>query len=123
MDKQKLSALEARALREIMDGIERRRERRKQAHDVVYLVVGIPRPQLVVAKLVDLSSGGFRAVHDHMRLAAGDAVQYFQSSTSGSAVVVWSRILDGAVESGFQILESRETPEPRAKPSVRGKKG
>ena len=122
MDKQKPSALEARALREIVDGIERRRERRKQADDVVYLVVGLPRPQLVVAKLVDLSSAGFRAVHNHMRLAAGEAIQYFQSSTSGAAVVVWSRILDGAVESGFQIIEKQDDPEPAAKPSVGGKR-
>jgi hypothetical protein len=122
MDKQKPSALEARALREIMDGIERRRERRKQADDLVYLVVGLPRPQLVVAKLADLSSGGFRAVHDHMRLAAGEAVQFLQSSSSGTAVVVWSRILDGAVESGFQILDKQQNPEPAAKPSVRNKK-
>jgi hypothetical protein len=114
MDKHTPSGLEARALRKIIDGIERRRERRRQARDRVYLVVGRPCPQLVVGRLVDQSEGGFRAVHSHMRLASGDAVQYFQSSTSGTAVVVWSRIFNGAVESGFQILDGdRDAMEPQ----------
>lgn len=113
MDKQTLSGLKARALREIIDGIERRRDRREQARDMIYLVVGLPCPQLVVGRLVDQSDRGFRVVHDHLRLAAGEAVQYFLPATSGSAVVVWTRIAGGAVESGFQILENRaETAEP-----------
>jgi hypothetical protein len=119
MDKRKPSAPEVRALHEIVDGIERRRERRKQARDVVYLVVGLPRPQLVVGKLVDSSRGGFRAVHDHMRLAAGDSVQYFQTSSCGTALVIWSRISDGAVESGFQILDGQDTPDSAAKVSAK----
>ena len=123
MDKHRPSALEARALREIIDGIERRRERRTQARDVVYLVVGHPRPQLVVGKLVDLSSSGFRAVHDHMRLAAGDSVQYFQTSSSGTAVAIWSRISDGSVETGFQILDKRETPESNTAAAIEPPKG
>lgn len=123
MDKHRLSVLEAKALREIIDGIERRRERRTQARDQVYLVVGHPRPQLVAGTLVDLSSSGFRAVHSHMRLAAGDSVQYFQTSSSGTAVAIWSRISDGLVETGFQILDKRETPDSNVETAGEPPKG
>lgn len=119
MDKHTPPGTRTRVLREIIDRIERRRERREQARDEVYLVVGFPRPELVVGRLVDLSSGGFRAIHTHMRLAAGDAVQFFQPSSSGTAVVAWTRIANGAVESGFQILDSgREAPRPGARTSL-----
>jgi len=59
----------------------------------------------VRGRLMDVSKSGFRAQHDCSALTAGQVVQFrFIPRTRGQARVVWTRILEGYVETGFLIL-------------------
>jgi hypothetical protein len=62
-----------------------------------------PRPQEVQGKLVDVSDNGFRMAHDCAALTAGQFVEFSHVEARGRARVVWTRILSGAVESGFLV--------------------
>lgn len=63
----------------------------------------------VEGTLLDVSDSGFRAVHDHVTLSRGTIVRFEHRFTIGRAKVVWNRVLDGEVQSGFSVL--REQPE------------
>ena len=52
----------------------------------------------------DVSAGGFRMVHDCRSIDAGQVVEFSHLEAAGRARVVWSRILDQRVESGFVVM-------------------
>ena len=88
---------------------EQRREPRNAAAGEVRFSFNELGPGLgtreVKGRLMDVSASGFRAQHDCSALTAGQVVQFrFVPRTRGEARVVWTRILDGCVETGFLIL-------------------
>ena len=88
---------------------EQRRELRSAAAGEVRFSFSELGPGLgtreVRGRLMDVSKSGFRAQHDCSALTAGQVVQFrFIPRTHGQARVVWTRILEGCVETGFLIL-------------------
>ncbi len=59
---------------------------------------------VVVAELLDLSRSGFRAHYAIPSLVSGQRVAFHRQDASGTAIVVWSRVLGRDVESGFLVL-------------------
>jgi len=63
------------------------------------------RSREIRGTLLDRSAGGFRAEHDCPELTSGQVVRFrLTTSVKGQARVVWTRILEGRVETGFLIL-------------------
>lgn len=85
---------------------ENRREPRRAADGDVRIRFGLPRPQEIQGKLVDVSAGGFRMAHNYAALEAGQTVEFSHDEASGFARVVWTRIAGPRVESGF-LVEKR----------------
>jgi len=84
-------------------GAEKRREVRRPGKGSVLVQWTNPRAQKVKGKLVDVSGSGFRMAHACSALAAGQYVEFAHPEASGRARVVWTRIVSGAVESGFVV--------------------
>lgn len=59
-----------------------------------------------LAKLLDVSSNGFRATHTHPDLRPGREVRFQHLFFVGKARVVWTNEVAGLTQSGFQILRS-----------------
>ena len=55
--------------------------------------------------LMDYSRRGFRAAHPQTSLSAGQRLRFHHAFGEGLAVVMWNRIVDQHVESGFFILD------------------
>jgi len=86
-------------------GSEKRREVRRPGKGVVRVQWANPRAQEVVGKLVDVSGSGFRMAHGCTALTAGQYVEFAHPEAKGRARVVWTRIVSGAVESGFVVAD------------------
>jgi hypothetical protein len=67
-----------------------------------------------VGHLLDIAATGFRARHDRMTLISGDLVDYEFEGHNGLARAMWTRIVDGQVETGFRICQ--ETCQEKAMP-------
>ncbi len=83
---------------------EKRREERRAANGTVRVQFQNPRMVKIEGRLIDVSSGGFRMSHEYTSLAAGQAVEFTHSETSGRARVMWNRIVDRTVETGFLVI-------------------
>lgn len=83
---------------------ERRREARESADAELTLVIDDPLPAEVRGRLVDVSRSGFRARHTYLRLAPGQQVQFRSALSQGVARVMWNRIVNDRVETGFLLL-------------------
>lgn len=59
---------------------------------------------LLPAELVDVSSNGFRVRHSDPRLQPGREVRFQHRIFAGRAKVVWTALVGGQTQSGFQIL-------------------
>jgi len=81
-----------------------RKESRSRAHGVVQLLVEDPAPLVISARLVDVSAGGFRAVHHCAALSSGRRFASLTAWRAGKARVVWSINPADAVESGFLVM-------------------
>jgi hypothetical protein len=55
---------------------------------------------------MDVSVSGFRAAHADRDLSVGDHVGFSHPDRAGEAIVVWIRISQGTIESGFRILRT-----------------
>ncbi|MFM2124839.1 MAG: hypothetical protein RL328_1290 [Acidobacteriota bacterium] len=77
---------------------EQRREPRRAAKGTV-TVAGVE------GQLVDLSDHGFRMAHGDARFEPGMVVEFAHSEARGKARVIWNRISEGRVETGFFIVE------------------
>ena len=86
---------------------EKRREARRPAAGTVRLRYTNPEPLEVQGRLIDVSSSGFRMTHHHTSLAAGQVVEFAHREAGGKARVMWNRILEDRVETGFFVIERR----------------
>ena len=86
-------------------GTEKRREARRPGKGSVRVQWSNPRAQEVEGKLMDVSDSGFRMVHACSALTAGQYVEFAHPEARGRARVVWTRIVSGAVESGFVVAD------------------
>ncbi|HEV7394639.1 MAG TPA: PilZ domain-containing protein [Burkholderiales bacterium] len=84
---------------------EQRRETRRQAQGNVLVRSENAGSRNIQGKLVDVSASGFRMEHDCAELTAGQYVAFTHIEARGRARVVWTRILDDSVESGFVIAD------------------
>jgi hypothetical protein len=89
---------------------EKRREPRKPASGQVKLHVSdsallalLGRP-VIEGEMLDESAHGFRAAHRERELTTGEEVRFESDGTIGRAKVVWNRIVEDRVESGFLKL-------------------
>ncbi|MEO8051310.1 MAG: hypothetical protein ABI833_12915 [Acidobacteriota bacterium] len=84
---------------------EQRRETRRSGHGNVLVRSESPGSRDVQGRLVDVSASGFRMAHDCAALTAGQFVAFAHVEAKGRARVVWTRILDHSVESGFVLTD------------------
>jgi len=84
---------------------EQRRETRRQGHGNVLVRPESPGSRDIQGRLVDVSGSGFRMAHNCSALTAGQYVTFAHVEARGRARVVWSRILEDTVESGFVVAD------------------
>ena len=89
--------------------VDARREPRYPAAGVMRVFFRNPRECRIEGKLMDLSESGFRIAHFSRDLHPGQIVDFRRQGAEGSARVVWNRILENSVETGFLILAVRST--------------
>ena len=84
---------------------EQRRETRRRGHGSVLVRSESPGSRDIQGRLVDVSGSGFRMAHNCSALTAGQYVTFAHVEARGRARVVWTRILDDSVESGFLVAD------------------
>ena len=85
-------------------GADRRSEERYSADGEVNLAFEDPIECEITGTLLDYSRSGFRALHHYSELRPGQLVRFRHVVASGTAKVIWNRILPERVESGFLIV-------------------
>ena len=85
--------------------VDQRTEIRSPAQGEVWFVLDAPDSRQFRGSLKDYSTHGFRAAHPHTSLSAGQRVRFRHSFGEGRALVMWNRILERHVESGFLIID------------------
>jgi len=83
---------------------ERRTEERFSAEGDVVLSFSDPLKQEVNGALIDYSRSGFRASHKYQALHPGQLVDFRHVIAQGKARVMWNRIFEDRVETGFLVL-------------------
>jgi hypothetical protein len=83
---------------------EQRREERRKAEGPVRVHFDNPEPVNIEGKLVDLSPSGFRMAHSFVALTAGQVVDFSHPEAEGQARVMWNRVLEEKVETGFLVV-------------------
>jgi hypothetical protein len=97
-------ALGSPAMPDEPSGVEKRKDARVPAQGTVRLQPEELFAKQIIARLIDISSRGFRAYHYHDALTRGQMVHFQHASASGQARVVWNRITANSVETGFLIV-------------------
>jgi hypothetical protein len=82
---------------------EKRAEERRPGKGNVMVRWMNPRPLEIEGRLLDVSASGFRMAHDCTALTAGQDVEFAHVESKGRARVVWTRIINRMVESGFVV--------------------
>ncbi len=85
---------------------EARKEPRRPATGSVSVAFRNPIEVSIEGVLIDLSDSGFRMAYKGTRLEPGQIVDYRYDGSSGRARVVWNRVVDQRVETGFLILRA-----------------
>jgi len=88
-----------------MTAADRRAERRHPADGHLKLSFNDPGRQEITGRLLDYSKSGFRALHSYAALPTGQVVDFQHVVAVGQARVMWNRIADDRVESGFLIIK------------------
>jgi hypothetical protein len=88
-----------------MSTADRRSERRHPGDGPLKLSFEDPARQEITGRLVDYSNSGFRAIHAYAALHAGQIVDFRHAIAGGKARVMWNRITDDRVETGFLVLK------------------
>ena len=88
---------------------DRRSEERFKADGDVSLALEEPVHQEFTGTLADYSKSGFRVVHQCPDLHSGQVVHFRHIVASGTARVMWNRIIEGKVESGFLVVAAVST--------------
>jgi hypothetical protein len=83
---------------------EKRREMRQPAEGPVLVRFADPQPLEILGELMDVSPSGFRMAHANQSLHSGQVVEFSHSLAVGAARVMWNRIVDQRVETGFLIV-------------------
>ena len=83
---------------------DRRREPREEAEGRVRLFTVELERLAFEGEMRDASANGFRLEHDNQRVRSGEEYRFESPHSSGLARVMWNRILDNSVESGFFIV-------------------
>jgi hypothetical protein len=83
---------------------DRRAEERFSADGEVKLAFSDPVRMEINGNLLDYSKSGFRAVHSCRALHTGQVVEFRHFIAQGQARVMWNRILEESVETGFLVL-------------------
>ena len=83
---------------------EARREPRRPASGSIRVAFRNPQEVKIEGTLIDLSASGFRMAHSFARMEPGQIVDFAHSAATGKARVVWNRVADARVETGFLIL-------------------
>ena len=83
---------------------DQRRETRMPAEGEVRIELDDPAPLEFQGRLMDISPRGFRAAHSCSTICSGQLVHFSHSQVSGTARVIWNRIVDQRVETGFLVL-------------------
>jgi len=86
---------------------EKRREVRQPAEGPVLVNFSNPQPMEILGELMDVSPSGFRMAHANQSLQSGQMVGFSHGLAIGTARVMWNRILDHRVETGFRIVTTR----------------
>ena len=81
-----------------------RREPRRAANGTVTVHFRSHHDVMLQGQLVDVSDSGFRMAHQSSELTTGQVVDFAHAGGSGSARVMWNRIVEGRVESGFLVV-------------------
>jgi hypothetical protein len=84
---------------------DRRSERRLRSDGPLKLSFEDPARLEITGRLVDYSKNGFRAIHGYAALHAGQVVDFQHAVAGGRARVMWNRIMDDRVETGFLVLK------------------
>jgi hypothetical protein len=98
----------------LQDVTERRRKPRRSAKGVIVFTVSQSDCSKILGFLLDLSPSGFRAAHRFRELSPGQQVAFQYDGACGLATVVWTRIIDESVESGFVITQQEKRTHPNA---------
>ncbi|HEV2690936.1 MAG TPA: PilZ domain-containing protein [Bryobacteraceae bacterium] len=88
-----------------MRASDRRTERRHNADAPLKLTFDDPAHQEVTGRLLDYSASGFRATHAYPALHTGQVVEFRHVIAVGKARVMWNRIADDRVETGFLVIK------------------
>jgi len=88
-----------------MTAADRRSEHRQPADGHLKFSFDDPAHQEVTGRLLDFSKSGFRAAHTYAALPTGQVVDFEHVIAGGQARVMWNRIADEGVESGFLIIK------------------
>ncbi len=83
---------------------EMRREERRPTDGAVRVRYANPRPMEIEGRLVDVSLSGFRMAHSCVTLVSGQMVEFTHTEASGKARVMWNRVVDQRVETGFLVV-------------------
>jgi hypothetical protein len=62
------------------------------------------RAREIEGRLIDVSASGFRMAHELTSLTTGQVVEFSHDEASGHARVMWNRIVEGNVETGFLVI-------------------
>ena len=84
--------------------LEKRREIRHPADGEVRVCFHNPAPAEILGQLMDVSENGFRMAHGDRSLETGQVVEFSHPEAAGRARVVWNRIDEACVETGFVII-------------------
>jgi hypothetical protein len=87
-----------------MSMANRRKEDRYKGEGEVRLFFEDPTRQEVNGSLLDYSNSGFRAAHKYCALHTGQVVDFRHVIAKGRARVMWNRIIEDRVETGFLVL-------------------
>ncbi|MBV9770048.1 MAG: PilZ domain-containing protein [Bryobacterales bacterium] len=87
-----------------MSADDRRAEHRYRGQGPLTLSFDDPSPQEIIGHLLDYSKNGFRAVHAYTALHTGQVVAFQHAIAGGKARVMWNRIADDRVETGFFVI-------------------
>ncbi len=100
-------------MRNLAAAAERRREIRSPADGAVRLWPESLEFTAIQGRLLDVASSGFRARHGCQALGPGQFARFEYEGACGRACVVWNRISDGEVETGFRVVRQDSPPAQR----------
>ncbi|HEY1753986.1 MAG TPA: PilZ domain-containing protein [Bryobacteraceae bacterium] len=81
-----------------------RKEPRRPVDGEVRVRFENPQRREIQGRLMDVSKSGFRMSHEYAALEAGQIVEFSHVEAAGRARVVWNRIANARVETGFLVV-------------------